>query len=88
MTCFNDKVSVVEEHEEMWLNLVKMIYVNLNEELLQNLGDGKEEEKEECRFIFGKVKSVSELLRTFPELLEKVLEKIKYFDQNKDDLDQ
>lgn len=31
----------------------------------------------------GKVKSVSELLKTFPDLMERVLNKVKYFDSNK-----
>lgn len=88
LTCFNEKVSLLDEHEDLWKNLKRMIYLNLNTELLQVFGDEKEQEKEECRFIFGKVKSISELLRTFPELIEKVLNKVKYFDEEKDALEE
>ena len=83
LSCFDEKATVLDEHEDYWKNLLKMIYLNLNTELLQIFGDEKEQEKEECRFIMGKVKSVSELLKTFPDLMERVLNKVKYFDSNK-----
>lgn len=80
-------MTLVDEHEDLWNNLKKMIYLNLNTELLQTFGDEKEEEKEECKYIFGRVKSISELLRTFPDLIEVVLKKVRYFDENKEDLE-
>jgi hypothetical protein len=64
-----------------------MICLHMSEFLVSILGSVEEDEKEECRYIFGKIKSVSELLRTFPDVIEKVLLKVKYYDEHKDILE-
>jgi hypothetical protein len=64
----------------MWRNLNRTIYIHLNDELVSIVGSEKEEEKPEGKYLFGRVRSISELLRTFPDLIEKVLLKVKYYD--------
>lgn len=62
--------------------------MHMNEELLSILGGEKEDEKEECSYLFGKVRSISDLMKTFPDVIERVLLKVRYYDEHKDELEE
>lgn len=70
---FKEGRSYAPDDDRAWRALKRAVFWNMNTHIVREFtadSDG-------CRNLLGKVKSIAELLKTFPELMEKALEKVK-----------